>query len=104
MNNVTIMFIPCGFKIKSKADVERFINECMVKDNEYFLKIHEDFALVLNKDKDGAVAVLEKRWDLYDVFNPLIEVANTSNNGYKKTVHYYIWKYRKYINKEWFND
>lgn len=104
MNNLTIMSIPCGFKIKSKADVEKFINKCMVNDNEYFLKINTDFALVLRKEKDRVVSVLEKRWDLSDPFNPLLEVANTSNSAYKHTVEYYIWKYRKYINAKWFND
>lgn len=104
MSNVSIMAIPCGFKIKRKVDTERFVNECMCEGSEYYIKISEDLALFLEKDKNGTVSVLEKRWDLYDPFNPLLEVANTSNTAYKETVNDYIWKYRKYINAKWFND
>lgn len=101
--SVTIMSIPSGFKIRKKADVDTFINECMCTNNEYYLKINNDLALFIRKDKDS-ISVAEKRWDLYDPFNPLLEVANTSNSSYKETVHDYIWKYRKYINANWFND
>ena len=104
MTSIAIMNIPCGFKIKKKIDVDIFIDKCMCKGNEYYLKINNDFALFIRKEKDGSISVLEKRWDLYDPFNPLLEVANTSNSAYKETVHDYIWKYRKYINANWFND
>lgn len=103
MSNLTVMSIPCGFKIKKKIDADVFINDCMITGCEYFLKINDDFALILSKDKDG-VSVLEKRWDLYDPFNPLLEVANTNNTAYKETVQDYIWKYRKYINAKWFSN
>lgn len=104
MNSISIMSIPCGFKIRKKVDTEYFANKCMQKDNEYYLIINKDLALFLRKEKDGTVSVLEKRWDLDDPFNPLLEVANTSNPSYKETVYNYIWKYRKYINAKWFND
>lgn len=104
MNNITIMNIPCEFKIRKKIDVNTFIDKCMCKDNEYYLKINKDLALFFRKEKDGSVSILEKSGDLYDIFNPLLEVANTSNNAYKDTVYDYIWKYRKYINAKWFND
>lgn len=103
-NSISIMTIPCGFKIRKKTDTEIFTNKCMCNDNEYYLKINDDLALFLRKEKDGSVSVLEKRWDLYDPFNPLLEVASTSNDSYKETVHNYIWKYRKHINAKWFND
>lgn len=103
-DNVSLMTIPCGFKIRNKNDVETFINECMNRNQSYYLIIQNDFAIFLEKDKDGEVSVLEKRWDLSDPFNPLLEVANTNNTAYKHTVNYYIWKYRKYINAKWFND
>lgn len=104
MNNITIMNIPCGFKIRRKIDTEIFVDKCMCKDNEYYLKIQKDFALFLRKEKDGTVSILVKYGDLYDIFNPLLEVANTSNSAYKENVYDYIWKYRKYINTKWFND
>ena len=101
--NMTIMCVPTNFKIKKKTDVEKFINECMVSGCEYFMKITDEFAVFLDKKKDGSVSVLEKRWDLYNPFNPLLEVASTSNNCYEHSVNDYIWKYRKYINATWFN-
>lgn len=104
MNSVSVMCIPCGFKIKKKVDTETFVNECMCKENEYYIKISDDLAIFLRKEKDGSVSVAEKRLDLYDPFNPLLEVANTSNPSYKETVYDYIWKCRKYINAKWFND
>ena len=104
MYDMSIMCIPCGFKIRRKLDVETFINQCMQKDNEYYLKINKEFALFFRREKDGFVTVLEKRGDLCDMFNPLLEIASTKNNVYRITVQDCIWKYRKYINAEWFND
>ena len=101
---MTIMSIPYGFKIKKKIDTEKFMNECMIAGCEYFLKITDDLAVFFSKHKDGSVSVLEKRWDLYNPFNPLLEVANTKNNCYEDTVNDYIWKYRKHINAAWFNE
>ena len=43
------------------------------------------------------------RW-LKDIFNPLLEVARTKDNCYKKTVEDYIWQNRKYINAKWFKE
>ena len=102
-NKVTIMSIPCGFKIRKKTDTDVFIDKCMCKDNEYYLKINNDLAIFIRKGKDGSVSVAEKRWDLYDPFNPLLEVANNKNAAYRETVNDYVWKYRKYINAKWFN-
>ena len=87
--SITIMSIPCGFKIRKKVDVDTFINECMCKGSEYYLKINEDLALFIRKEKDDSISVAEKRWNLYDPFNPLLEVANTNNSSYKEdlTIH-----------------
>ena len=100
---MTIMSIPLGFKIKKKIDIDVFIKDCMVNDNEYYLRINDELAIFITKKKNE-VSIAEKCWDLYDPFNPLIEVANTKNTSYKETVQDYIWKYRKYINAKWFND
>lgn len=102
MNNITIMNIPFGFKIKSKADVDRFMDKLM-GNGEYYVKINNELAIWITKEKDG-VSVAEKRGDLYDMFNPLMEVANTRNNFYKVSVRDYLWKIRKYINAKWFNE
>ena len=103
MNNVSIMCIPNEFKIKRKTDIEIFINKCMQRDSEYYLKINNEFAIFIRKDKDDYVSILEKRGDLYDVFNPLLEMASTKNDVYRINVQDCIWKYRKYINARWFN-
>lgn len=103
MNSIIIMNVPLGFKIRRKVDIDTFINKCM-NYGEYPVLISKDLKIYISKEKDGTVSVLEKRGDLYDMFNPLLEVANTGNNAYKKTVQDYIWKYRKYINTKWFND
>ena len=100
---MNIMMIPHGFKIRKKADAEKFINECMCKGSSYYLKINSEHAVILEKDEEG-VSVLIKSGDLNDMFNPLLEVAKTKNNCYNETVEDYIWKYRKYINQKWFND
>ena len=102
--NVTIMTIPCGFKIRTKADVDRFTSEILRNGNNYYIKAKNDFALYICKEKDGSISVAEKLGDLYDMFNPLLEVANTKNDSYKISVRDYLWKNRKYINAEWFND
>ena len=104
MNNVSLMTIHCGFKIRKKVDAEYFVQKCMCKDNEYYIKIDKYFALILRKENDDTISVLKKMGDLYDIFNPLLEVANTNNPAYKETVYDYIWKYRKHINAKWFND
>ena len=104
MRDVTIMSVPCGFKIKKKVDTEYFVRKCMCFNSEYYLKINNELAIFLKKGKDGTVSVAEKRGNLYDLFNPLLEVANTGNPSYKETVYDYVWKYRKYINAKWFND
>ena len=101
---VSIMCIPHGFKIRKKADVKTFMEECMVKGSEYALIIRKDFAVRFEKDKDGNISVLIKQGNLKDMFEPLLEVANTANNSYGTTVEWQIWHYRKYINARWFND
>ena len=104
MSNISIMCVPCGFKIKKKIDIEYFIEKCMQKDDEYYFKINNELAVFIRKYKNGCVSVLIKNGDLNDIFNPLLEVANTNNSAYKETVYDYIWKYRKYINAKWFNE
>lgn len=101
--NVAIMTTPCGFKIRSKADVDKFMHECMGY-GEYCIKINNELLFWITKGKDGSISVAEKIGDLYDIFNPLLEIANTKNKAYKISVRDYLWKNRKYINAKWFND
>lgn len=100
---MNVMILPANFKIRKKNDIETFINNCMMKDGTYGIKIDKETLLYIKKDEDGNVSVLIKRGNLRDVFNPLLEVAATNNSAYKETVQDYIWKYRKYINAEYFS-
>lgn len=99
----SIMCIPSGFKIRKKVDCDTFIDRCMQKGNSYYI-IHEDQQLIMDKDKKGNVSVSIRYGDFRDIFNPSLEVARTKDNCYTETVQFYIWKFRKAINKKWFND
>lgn len=103
-DNLSIMTIPCGFKIRKKVDVKTFTEECMNRNQTYCLVIDDEIAIFFEKDKNGEISITEKYWDLYNPFNPTLEVANTSNPSYKETVYDYIWRHRKYINAAWFNN
>lgn len=100
---MVIMMIPDGFKIRRKADVQIFINECMQKGNEYYIGVNNNLAYFLEKDKNGIINISEKRGDLSDMFNPLLEIASTdSPTRYRVNVEDAIWKLRKYINARYF--
>lgn len=99
---ISIMTIPYGFKIRKKDDCWRFMETCMAKDSSYYI-IRNGVAITFKKDEDGNVSVLEKRGDLFDVFNPELEIASQKNNCYKLNVVDAIWKYRKEINAKWFS-
>ena len=104
MNAVIIMVAPNGFKIRKKTDVDVFINQCMLKGGEYYIVTDDGTQFVFYKDKDGNTSVSYRNGDLKDIFNPLLEVARTKDNCYKKTVEDYIWQNRKYINAKWFKE
>ena len=97
------MKFPQGFKIRKKVDCDTFIEKCMCNDNSYVI-IVDGTQIIMKKDKDGNVSVTIRNGDLNDKFNPHLEVARTKNNCYDKTVQDYVWKYRKTINKKWFNE
>lgn len=102
MNKVSLMKIPKGFKIKSKSDVEKFMNECMQVNNTYEVKISGVEKIIIEKTKNH-MSFMIKLGDIRDPFIPDIEVAKTNAPQYKHDVQYWIWKYRKYINARWFN-
>ena len=100
MSEVQIMMIPHGFKIRKKSDVEVFINECMCK-GDYYIITDTGTQYIFKKYKNE-ISVCERIGNLYDPFNPSLEVASTKNNVYEKTVADYVWQNRKYINAKWF--
>ena len=101
--NCSLMKIPHGFKIRKKVDIETFVDKCMCKGNTYSV-IDNDTQLIIDKDTDGNVSISIRHGDFTDVFNPSLEVARTKDNCYNKTIHDYIWKFRKAINTQWFNE
>ena len=103
MRSCSLMCILPGFKIKKKIDCDTFIERCMCKDNRYSI-IDKDAQLIMDKDKNGNISVCIRYGDFTDIFNPELEVARTKDNCYKETVQDYIWKYRKAINAQWFNE
>ena len=103
MRSCSIMKIPCGFKIRKKVDCDTFINDCMCKDNSYAI-VCDNMQIVISKDNNGNVSVSTRHKDCTNWFDPLLEVARTKDNCYKETVQDYIWKYRKAINAQWFNE
>ena len=100
MSEVQIMMIPHGFKIRKKADAEVFINECLCN-GDYYIVTESGTQYIFTKLK-SYVSVLKRTGNLYDPFNPSLEVASTKNNVYEKTVADYVWMNRKYINAKWF--
>lgn len=82
-----------GFKIKSKADVKRFIEECLYKDGEWVLKERKDKAMIITKSK-GKTRVSFKFGDLSDIFNPEFDQSDVIGTLYKK---------RKLVNEYFFN-
>ena len=64
-----ITIIP-GFKIRSKDDTMRFVNECMCKGSTYVIKVAEDKQIIFSKDNNGKVSVCERNGDLSNPFNP----------------------------------
>ena len=99
----SIMCIPSGFKIRKKIDCDTFIDRCMCKGNEDSI-INGETQLILEKDKDGNVSADIRYGDFTDIFNPSLEVACTHKSCYKETVQDYVWKFRKAINAQWFNE
>lgn len=85
-----------NFKIRSKADVERFLTESLCPNNTYMVKIREDYAIIIETHKDKETEVFAKFGDLRDIFNPLIKLD-------KQEVIHTLWFYRKKINEHFYS-
>ena len=83
---------PNNFKIRSKADVEKAVSY-MTSGMEHWFIINEVFAICIDKKKDGSYVVLYKSGDLYDIFNPTVQILDPVGT---------IWKHRKFINESYF--
>ena len=103
MEFTSLMIIPAEFKIKKKRDVRLFLKECMVKGSTYFLSVNREYAIWMTKDEDGNIVVAYKQGDLSDVFNPIIRVGSCTELADNPYINDYLWQFRKYINRKWFN-
>lgn len=83
-----------GFKIRSKGDVQRFLDDCLKHDGEWLIKIASDQLLIIEKIK-GFTHVSFKYGDLADVFNPQLQIDD-------RNVIDALYMYRKYLNAYFF--
>ena len=87
------------FKIRKKSDIDTLVKKCMCKGSEYYFENDtKDESIYVSVSKDGELKVDIKIGDLRDIFNPLIVICD------EKEKYEYLWKFRKYINRKWFND
>lgn len=103
MNEINLIKIPQGFKIRSKADVQKFMDECMLVNNTYEVKVSGVEKITIRKGEND-ISFLIKLGDVKNPFVPDLEIAKTNDSSYKHDVQYWIWKYRKYINARWFRE
>ena len=99
MCTVSIWKCPTNFKIKRKSDVYYFLEKCLINKGEYEVIVRPDYCLFIRKDEEKFIEngweVTAKFGDLYDVFNP--EVQLTEEEAIRT-----LWFYRKKINDQFF--
>lgn len=88
---------PNGFKIRSMKDLATALNKYITKGVEHFIIIDPHTALSIEIMPAGGVKVRMKYGDLYDLFNPQIQIP--AENALS-----HLWKYRKHINAKFFYD
>lgn len=91
-----------GFKIRSKDDAFLFVRRMMGNGSTCILNIEKNHQIIISK-KDYSIYVDERHGDLSNPFNPSFEIATTDPDRkrlYTENVYDVVWKYRKYINKE----
>ena len=86
-----------NFKIKKKADIETFLNECLLKEEVYMIKCRSDYAIFIRTFKDRETQITVKYGNLRDIFNPEIQLSTQAE--IIKT----LWFYRKKINEQFFS-
>ena len=88
---------PPEFKIRKKAHVYYFLEECLMNNGNYCVKIDYDYCLFIRKDDEGNWTVTVKSGDLRDIFNP--ELQLDEERAIKM-----LWLYRKHINEQFFGN
>ena len=99
MCTVSMWVSPPNFKIKRKSDVYYFLEKCLMNGGEYEVKVRPDFCLFIRKDNEKFIEtgwkVTSKYGDLYDQFNP--EIQLTKDEAIRT-----LWFYRKKVNEKFF--
>lgn len=89
-----------GFKIRNSADVKTFINDIVKPGMEIVVTIERGVEIRFSKNGNSHFSVGYRTGNLGDVFNPTIEIASSdvNNKAYERSVDYYVWRWRKYLN------
>lgn len=85
-----------GFKIKTKDDARKFIEECISGEGCICIKTNSTEAYYIYSSKNGFSYISHRIGNLSDIFNPELRLLDEENVDT-------IWKIRKYINKRFFN-
>lgn len=103
--NMAIWTCPAGFKIKSKADVKRFLKECLCdKEASYYItEVDDGWDYAIDFDKDGKPMLTTRPKSARgNIFNPYIEVVNGKHSK-EEVCEEFCWQNRKVINRQFFN-
>lgn len=95
-----LMWSAQDFKIKSKADAEKFLTE-IIKTEVYSFRILDDKEYTISKKKDGWSVCERILFDGMTLteFDPTFEVSKSLEDAVKL-----VYKYRKIINTYFFTD
>lgn len=91
-----------GFKIRNRFDVEYFIEKVVQPGTTITLVMDNRVELDISKSRDDVFSIGYRVGDIMNPFNPVIEIARSGDGTYKKSVKYYIWNLRKYLNNTLF--
>ena len=84
------------FKIKTKDDARKFIEECISGEGCICIKISKTETYYFHSSKLGLAYITHRLGNLSDVFNPELRIVDEKNIDT-------IWKLRKYINEKYLN-
>lgn len=86
-----------GFKIRTKADAERFINNCM--GSGVIIITANGIQYRITKSPEDRITITERIENLNDIFNPAVMIADTHSDIYSYNVADIVYKLRKHINQ-----
>lgn len=87
------MFYRAGFKIRKKIDVEELFDMILNKEEVHRFIVHDRVRIELYRDNDG-FWVADYGWIDDDWVSFRMEMC----------AYDVVWKYRKYINAQWFSE